>query len=140
MTRMSTALITDDDRDIRFLLSSVLERAGFEVAEAENGREALSYLRAHEMPDIAILDIQMPHMDGWETLSRIRSDPRMTALPVILCTAKSSADNEARGWKLGADGYVAKPFQASDLLARVRGVLTRNDDQRAFVRPDPPRS
>src|SRR5207249_2954900 len=79
-------------------------------------------------------DVQMPDMDGWQTLVAIRSDERTASLPVVLCTVKSSAENVARGWKLGADEYVAKPFQASDLVERIELVLSRTGAERERAR------
>jgi DNA-binding response OmpR family regulator len=129
-----TVLITDDDPDIRFLLARVLETSEFDVVEAESGPDALAYLATHTLPDIAVLDVQMPDMDGWQTLSAIRGDERTAALPVILCTVKSSAENAARGWQLGADEYVPKPFQVTELLERIELVLSRSSGERERAR------
>lgn len=131
---MTTVLITDDDADIRLLLSHLLRAAEFEIAQVENGGDALAYLETHALPDLAILDVQMPEMDGWETLSAIRNDSRTSDLPVILCTVKSTPENVARGWDLGADAYVRKPFQASELIDQVGEVLSRSDSERLAIR------
>lgn len=131
---MATILITDDDPDIRLLLSHVLRAADFDVVQAANGRDALAYLGTHELPDLAILDIQMPEMDGWDTLAAIRKDPRSAELPVILCTVKATPENVARGWDLGADAYVPKPFEARALIEQVGQVLARTGGERIEVR------
>jgi two-component system, OmpR family, response regulator len=130
----ATVLITDDDPDIRFLLASILRSAEFDVVEAQNGRDALSRLAAEQLPDIVILDVQMPEMDGWETLSTIRADPRTAWLPVILCTVKSTPENVARAWKLGADDYATKPFDATELVDQIRLVLARDSGERDEAR------
>lgn len=114
-------LIVDDDADIRGLLRELLERAGYDVAEGANGREGLRTLYATS-PDLVLLDVSMPEMDGWQTLERIRD---LGDIPVIMLTARTAELERVRGLKAGADDYVAKPFDFDELLARVRAVLRR---------------
>ena len=131
---MSTALVVDDAPDIRLLADLVLSMAGFTVTAAASGREALAALAACELPDIVLLDVQMPDVDGWETLSRVRSDPRTSHLPVVLCTVKGLPDDALKGWTLGCDGYLGKPFDIGGLVNELQTVLDRDGAAREAVR------
>ncbi|MDQ4089200.1 MAG: response regulator [Actinomycetota bacterium] len=131
---MSTALVVDDAPDIRLLADLVLSMAGFTVTAAASGREALAALAAGELPDIVLLDVQMPDVDGWETLSRVRSDPRTRHLPVVLCTVKGLPEDALKGWTLGCDGYLGKPFDIGGLVNELQTVLDRDGAAREAVR------
>jgi CheY-like chemotaxis protein len=131
---MSTALVVDDAPDIRLLTDLVLSMAGFTVTAAASGREALAALAAGELPDIVLLDVQMPDVDGWETLSRVRSDPRTSHLPVVLCTVKGLPEDALKGWTLGCDGYLGKPFDIGGLVKELQTVLDRDGAAREAVR------
>ena len=131
---MTTALVVDDAPDIRLLADLVLSMAGFSVTAAASGREALAVLAAGELPDIVLLDVQMPDVDGWETLSRVRSDPRTSHLPVVLCTVKGLPEDALKGWTLGCDGYLGKPFDIGGLVDELRAVLDRDGAAREAVR------
>jgi DNA-binding response OmpR family regulator len=115
-------LVVDDDADIRLLLRELLERAGYTVDEASNGREALRHLFAHA-PALVILDVSMPEMDGYQTLERIRD---LSDVPVLMLTARTQELEKVRGLSAGADDYVAKPFGRQELLARVQALLRRS--------------
>ena len=128
------ALVVDDAADIRLLAELVLSMAGFTVAAASSGSEALRLLAAGDLPDIVVLDVQMPDLDGWETLARLRHDPRTATLPVVLCTVKGLPEDTLRGWTLGCDGYLGKPFEIAGLVDELRTVLDRDADERAAVR------
>jgi CheY-like chemotaxis protein len=128
------ALVVDDAPDIRLLADLVLSMAGFSVSAAASGSEALRKLAGGELPDIVLLDVQMPDVDGWETLSRVRSDPRTANLPVVLCTVKGLPEDTLKGWSLGCDGYLSKPFDINGLVEELKGVLGRNMKQRLAVR------
>ena len=131
------ALVVDDAPDIRLLADLVLTMGGFSVTAAASGREALGILAGGgELPDIILLDVQMPDVDGWETLSRVRSDPRTRRLPVVLCTVKGLPEDALKGWSLGCDGYLGKPFDIGDLVAELRAVLQRDDAARLAMRKD----
>ena len=117
----SRILVVDDDDDIRGLLRTLLERAGYEVVEAPDGRTGLRELFAGS-PDLVILDVAMPGLDGWATLERIRE---VTDVPVLMLTARDAELERVRGLKSGADDYVVKPFGMAELLARVRVALRR---------------
>jgi DNA-binding response OmpR family regulator len=115
-------LVVDDDGDIRLLLRELLERAGYEVDEAADGRTALRRL-FEAAPALVILDVSMPEMDGYQTLERIRD---LSDVPVIMLTARTQELEKVRGLSAGADDYVAKPFGRQELLARVQALLRRS--------------
>jgi DNA-binding response OmpR family regulator len=117
----SRILVVDDDDDIRGLLRALLERAGHEVTEAPDGREGLRELYATS-PDLVILDVAMPGLDGWATLGRIRE---VTDIPVLMLTARDAELERVRGLQAGADDYVVKPFGRQELVARVEVLLRR---------------
>ena len=128
------ALVVDDAADIRLLADLVLSMAGFTVAAAGSGREALDLLAEGDLPDIVLLDVQMPDVDGWETLGRLRADPRTAELPVVLCTVKGLPEDTLKGWSLGCDGYLGKPFDIGELVDELHRVLRRPPDERETVR------
>lgn len=128
------ALVVDDAPDIRLLADLVLTMAGFSVTAAASGSEALRKLAGGDLPDIVLLDVQMPDVDGWETLSRVRADPRTANLPVVLCTVKGLPEDTLKGWSLGCDGYLGKPFDIGRLVEELNGVLKRTVKQRQAVR------
>jgi DNA-binding response OmpR family regulator len=117
----ASVLVADDDEDIRLLLGELLRRAGYVVHEEPNGRAALRTFHATR-PDLVILDVAMPEMDGWETLDRIRE---LSDVPVLMLTAKEAEADRVRGLRGGADDYVTKPFAREELLARVEALLRR---------------
>jgi DNA-binding response OmpR family regulator len=114
-------LVVDDDPDIRGLLRELLDRRGFDVTEARDGQEALRAFFA-ERPDLVVLDVAMPVLDGWKTLERIRE---LSDVPVVMLTARTTELEKTRGLRAGADDYVTKPFGRQELLARVDAVLRR---------------
>jgi DNA-binding response OmpR family regulator len=117
-------LVVEDEPDIRDLLAFHLERGGYQVTRAATGPEALRQLRAAP-PDLVILDLMLPEMDGLEVCRRLRAEPATAALPVIMLTAKGDEVDRVVGLELGADDYVVKPFSPKEVLARVRAVLRR---------------
>jgi DNA-binding response OmpR family regulator len=114
-------LVVDDDEDIRTLVRELLERAGYTVDEAPDGRTALRHLFS-SAPALVILDVTMPDLDGYQTLERIRD---LSDVPVIMLTARTQELEKVRGLSAGADDYVAKPFGRQELLARVQALLRR---------------
>jgi adenylate cyclase len=132
---VTSALVVDDAPDIRLLADLVLSMAGFTVTAASSGREALGVL-AGDLPDIVLLDVQMPDVDGWETLSRVRTDPRTRHLPVVLCTVKGLPEDALKGWSLGCDGYLGKPFDIGGLVSELQTVLRRDAATRESLRRD----
>jgi len=118
-----TVLVVDDEPTIAEVVSRYLERAGYETAIARDGLEAVA-LAAQRRPDLVVLDLMLPQMDGLEVLRRLRSGDRPHAA-VILLTAKGEQDDRVVGLKKGADDYVVKPFSPTELVARVDAVLRR---------------
>ncbi|HET7556286.1 MAG TPA: response regulator transcription factor [Gaiellaceae bacterium] len=117
----ASVLVVDDDADVRTLVCELLARAGYAVSEAPNGREALRLL-SDERPDLIVLDVSMPELDGWETLERIRE---LSTVPVVMLSALGAELEKVRALRGGADDYVTKPFGRQELLARVETVLRR---------------
>lgn len=118
---MYNILVCDDDRDIRRALRIYLTGAGYKVLEAVNGREALETVEREEI-HLILLDIMMPELDGVSALTLLREK---SSVPVILLTAKSEDEDKIMGLELGADDYVTKPFNAQEVLARVKAILRR---------------
>ena len=116
-------LIADDDDNFRLLLAEVLAGSGYEVTAHENGLRALEHL-GNGGADLAILDVNMPEMDGFELLSRIREDENLKHMPVLMLTVRSRVSDQVCGYESGADDYLPKPFANEVLLARVK-VLER---------------
>lgn len=119
---MNLILLIDDDPSLHNLLSQYLEKQGHTVIHASDGREGLRQLFDHH-PDIIVLDVMMPVLDGWITLARIRE---MSNLPVILLTAKDTEADKLKGFRLGSDDYMTKPFSFAELAARIDAVLKRS--------------
>lgn len=124
-------LLVDDDGRIRNLLKIYLEKAGFQVSEAENGLEALLSLQ-NSQPDLIVLDIMMPVLDGMETCRQIR---KLATTPILLLTARTEVDDKLLGFDCGADDYVEKPFNPQEVVARVRAILRRRP---AAAKPSQP--
>ncbi len=114
-------LIVDDESRMRRFIRMNMELEGYQVVEAENGIQALDQIRKHT-PDLAIMDVMMPEMDGFETLGLLRE---ISTIPVILLTVRSDEDDITRGLNLGADDYITKPFSPGELTSRVGAVLRR---------------
>ena len=122
-------LVVEDEPDIRRLVVLHLERDGFRCRTAANGPDALREVKA-AVPDLVILDLMLPELDGLEVCRRLRRDAGTAAVPIIMLTAKSDEVDRVVGLEIGADDYVSKPFSPKELVARVRAVLRRS-------RPDP---
>ena len=118
-----SVLIVEDDANIRELLQLYLEKDGYAVTLAADGGQGLEKFRSIK-PDLVLLDVMMPVMDGWEVCKAIRAEGDT---PVIMLTAKGETDDKVAGLKAGADDYVTKPFEMKELLARIEAVLRRSD-------------
>src|ERR687888_1276132 len=114
-------LVIDDDADIRGLVAELLGRAGMTVEQAADGRAGLRALH-QAPPDVVVLDVSMPDLDGWQTLERIRD---LSDVPVLMLTARGAELERVRGLQAGADDYVVKPFGRQELVARVQALLRR---------------
>ena len=118
---ISTILVVDDEKDILELLKYNLEKDGYRVLTAENGKIALKL--AESKPDLVVLDVMMQEMDGWEVCRSIRKNPATSSIPIIFLTAKDSEVDEVVGLELGADDYITKPVRVRTFLARVKRAL-----------------
>jgi diguanylate cyclase (GGDEF)-like protein len=125
-----TILIADDDEDIRAYLEVTLELAGYQVLHARDGLEAIQRARTGH-PDLIILDVMMPGLDGMETLERLRGSPRTSHLPVVMLSARAQREDAIAGLIAGADDYLTKPVETDELLARIFAAMRRADQQRS---------
>ncbi|MDY6795760.1 MAG: response regulator [Actinomycetota bacterium] len=126
-------LIVDDDITIVNLLEKLLKFNDFETRVAYSGREALRFIK-NDPPDLVLLDIMMPEMDGFQVLIELRGDPATNQMPVVLLTALDDDGHTLGDWVRKTDGYVTKPFEPSELIAVVRMVLDRSLEERAQER------
>jgi DNA-binding response OmpR family regulator len=123
--KKTTILSADDDPQLLRLVTRNLQLEGYEVLAASDGQQALEFIEAH-MPDLILLDVMMPKLDGFAVLERVRE---FASTPVIMLTARGQDQDKIRGFDLGADDYLTKPFSIDELLARVRAVLRRSQLQ-----------
>lgn len=123
MTR--TVLIVDDEPNIVLSLKFLVSQQGYAVRTAGSGEEALQSLR-EQVPDLVLLDIMMPKPDGYEVCQQMRSTPKWKDIPVIMLTAKGRDVERQKGYAMGADDYITKPFATHELVAKVRAVLEGN--------------
>ncbi len=120
----ATILVADDEQDIRELVAYRLSRAGYTIIEARDGQEAFE-LAADQALDMAVLDVMMPRLNGFDLTQRLRHTPATERLPILLMSASVQEADISRGFAAGADGYLTKPFTPDQLLTRVRDVLSR---------------
>src|SRR5215203_3624053 len=117
-------LVVEDQEDNRQILRDLLDSANFEMIEAENGEEALAAV-AKRRPDLILMDIQLPILDGYEVTRRIRAEPAMRSVPIIAVTSYALSGDEAKARQAGCDDYVTKPYSPRQLLAKVKGYLAQ---------------
>ena len=123
-SRQGRVLVVEDERDVAELIRYNLAREGYDVVVAPTGTDALKQVReAH--PDIVLLDIMVPHLNGWEVCRRLKQDAETRAIPVIMVTGRVEEGDKVLGFEMGADDYVTKPFSPRELLARIRAVSRR---------------
>jgi DNA-binding response OmpR family regulator len=120
----ATILVADDEQDIRELVAYRLSRSGYRIIEARDGEEAFQ-LAADQALDMAVLDVMMPRLNGFDLTQRLRHTPATARLPILLMSASVQEADISRGFAAGADGYLTKPFTPDQLLTRVREVLSR---------------
>jgi DNA-binding response OmpR family regulator len=118
-------LIVDDDVDTLRLVGLMLQRQGYQISAAANGQQGLSKA-AEEIPDLILLDVMMPDMDGYEVTRRLRQDPQTASIPIIMFTAKTQLEDKVSGFEVGADDYLTKPTHPSELQAHVKALLARS--------------
>jgi two-component system, OmpR family, phosphate regulon response regulator PhoB len=121
---MHTVLVVDDETDILELVAFNLERQQFKVITADNGITAVQ-LAKEKLPELIVLDLMLPGIDGFSVYKELRADPRTSGIPVLMLTAKGEVNDRIAGLELGADDYVTKPFSPKELMLRVRALLKR---------------
>lgn len=119
-------LLVDDEMDALMALKVALEAEGYNITEAKDGHEAIDKVHS-EIPDVILLDLMIPGMDGFEVCRELKSDSLYSHIPVIMLTARGEVDDKVEGIELGADDYVTKPFNLKELKARIKMVLRRQD-------------
>jgi phosphate regulon transcriptional regulator PhoB len=129
-SRSLKILIVDDEKDIVDLVAYNLEKEGYEILKALDGERALQLVRT-KTPDLVVLDLMLPGIQGLEVCKRIRKVPETAAIPIIMLTAKGEEIDKVLGLEVGADDYITKPFSVKELLARVKAVLRRSEARRA---------
>jgi adenylate cyclase len=122
MNNPARILVVDDNETNRDLLMTGLAKHGYELLQAANGEEALASVKQH-LPDLLLLDVEMPRLDGFELCRRLKSDPLLPFIPIILCTARAASQDVVTGLETGADEYLTKPIDQAALVARVRSML-----------------
>jgi DNA-binding response OmpR family regulator len=124
MTPRETVLVVDDERNVRKAIGVALEREGYHVVEAGEGQEAVQKI-LRDMPELILLDIMLPGMNGYDIALRLRDDPRTKQIPIIMVTAKTQVADRLHGLAVGADDYITKPFDLRELVARVNTMMRR---------------
>ena len=125
MPAQGTALVAEDDEQLAFILRFILEREGFEVHAAPDGRTARDLISTLPPPAIVVLDVMLPHIDGYELLALVRGNAAWQDVPVIMLTARSQEQDIVRGLEAGANDYMIKPFKPEELRARIRRLLKK---------------
>jgi two-component system phosphate regulon response regulator PhoB len=126
--KKGTILIIDDEKDLIELVRYNLEKEGFDVIAATDGQSGLEVVKKHR-PDLVMLDLMMPGLDGLQVCQQLRGDPRSSRIPVIMLTAKATEADRVVGLELGADDYITKPFSPREVVARIKAVLRRSTAQ-----------
>ncbi|MEN6572455.1 MAG: response regulator [Anaerolineaceae bacterium] len=125
---MAKILIVDDDLETLRLVGLMLQRQGYEISAANSGSQALGLARS-ESPDLIVLDIMMPEMDGLQFSQRVRKDPAIAAIPILMFTAKSQVDDKVAGYEAGADDYLTKPVHPAELVAHIKALMARTQNR-----------
>lgn len=124
--KLKKILIVEDDGEFRKLLEAILEDGGYRVVAAPDGAAGLEAARA-ERPDLILMDVEMPRMDGYAAVKALRADPEIGGIPVILVTVHSKMHQVVEGLKAGADDHITKPFDPAEVLARIEGVFRQKE-------------
>lgn len=125
-------LVVDDEESLAEMVCRALKQQGYKTVAAYDGDAALDLI-SEELPDLVILDLMLPKMDGWEVCRRAKSDQQTKEIPIMMLTARSSSEDVVQGLDLGADDYLKKPFKLEELLARVRALLDAEVPRRRFL-------
>ncbi|MGK7370667.1 MAG: response regulator [Candidatus Halalkalibacterium sp. M3_1C_030] len=131
MADNKTILVVDDEQDLLDLIEYNLKKEGFDVLKAEDGKEGIKMARKH-LPDLILLDIMMPKMDGLEAVEVMRDDEELKRIPIIFLTARGDEKTEVEGLNKGGDDYITKPISTTKLLSRIKAVLRRFEDSEDF--------
>lgn len=118
-------LVVEDQEENRYLLRRLLTRAGYDMIEAVSGEDGIASAEAHR-PDLILMDIQLPGVDGYEATRRIKANPALQSIPIIAVTSYALSGDEAKALAAGCDAYVAKPFSPRELLTTIRGYLSES--------------
>jgi len=127
-----TILVVDDETDLLDLIEYNLKKEGFNVLKAENGEEGIAVAKEHK-PDLVLLDIMMPKMDGMQAVEEMRKDDQLKKMPIIFLTARSDEKTEVEGLNKGGDDYITKPISTTKLISRIKAVLRRFDEKEETV-------
>ena len=127
-----TILVVDDEKDLLDLIEYNLKKEGFDVLKAEDGKEGIEMAREHH-PDLVLLDIMMPKMDGLEAVEIMRKDDDLKGIPIIFLTARSDEKTEVEGLNKGGDDYITKPISTTKLISRIKAVMRRFDEKEESV-------
>ncbi|MFT4744740.1 MAG: adenylate cyclase [Nitriliruptoraceae bacterium] len=130
MTDLKRVLIVDDEPDVLLLCRVNLEFEGYHVTTAADGQEGLATARSLQ-PDVVLLDVMMPKMDGWQVLEAIKADEVISDIPVVMLTAKVQDEDQIRGWSAGAAEYITKPFSPLSLSQVIAGVIANDPEDEA---------
>lgn len=122
-----TILVVDDEKDLLDLIEYNLKKEGFAVLKAENGEEGIKIAKEHK-PDLVLMDIMMPKMDGMEAVETMRADEDLKSIPIIFLTARSDEKTEVEGLDKGGDDYITKPISTTKLISRIKAVMRRFDE------------
>lgn len=132
MADKQTILVVDDEQDLLDLIEYNLKKEGFNVLKAEDGKEGIKMARKHS-PDLILLDIMMPKMDGLEAVEIIRNDEELKRIPIIFLTARGDEKTEVEGLNKGGDDYITKPISTTKLISRIKAVLRRFENNEEFT-------
>lgn len=119
-------MVVEDEPENRLFIGLMLRTEGFDVLEAEDGPTAIEMLAQGPSPELILLDVMMPGLNGWQVFSKLREDPRWAHIPVVMLTALAQRADVERAVQLGVDGYLTKPFEPADLIHKIEETLSRS--------------
>lgn len=131
VNRKPQALVVEDNEHLAFLLGYMLEREGFDTVTLGDGRQAAHHIAASKAPDLVLLDLMLPYLDGFEILGLLRAHPQWKSVPVIVLSARTGEDDVVRALESGANDFMRKPYRPRELLARVKRLIAERTDAAA---------